>query len=387
MTIDLFTITLVTALVIIVCTVLYLVETLLRNDGAAGRLWSVAYLAGTITVSSYLVWSIDRTAFVAVAVGNAGFVATAGFIWLGALAFNRRSLRVPAVVLAAIEVVVTASALLAGPGGGDWAGAVPMFLGNAVLASLGALETRRGALAAQWNAIGLTVVLVVEAVFFLARTVFFLIAGPESEVFRTWFDSGPTSVLTIVLTIVAVVTTSVLRAGESGLRGQRDTYTIEVALDGVLTADSFRSAAKTLLERTQRKGETMCVMAVRIDDLHRLGVAFGPGEADAVAEAWRRILRRDAPSASLVGEGGPTTLLSAFITTSFSDVRRTAGILQRQLLEDFGGLGLSAIPVVGVGIALTDRTGYDFDALVAAAADAARRSATSSDASVILADA
>jgi GGDEF domain-containing protein len=206
-------------------------------------------------------------------------------------------------------------------------------------------------------------------------------------VFRTWFDSGPTSVLTIVLTIVAVVTTSVLRAGESGLRGQRDTYTIEVALDGVLTADSFRSAAKTLLERTQRKGETMCVMAVRIDDLHRLGVAFGPGEADAVAEAWRRILRRDAPSASLVGEGGPTTLLSAFITTSFSDVRRTAGILQRQLLEDFGGLGLSAIPVVGVGIALTDRTGYDFDALVAAAADAARRSATSSDASVILADA
>jgi len=62
-------------------------------------------------------------------------------------------------------------------------------------------------------------------------------------------------------------------------------------------------------------------------------------------------------------------------------------LLHRQLLEDFGSLGLSAIPVVGVGIALTDRTGYDFDALVAAAADAARRSATSPDASVILADA
>lgn len=386
MTIDLFTITLVTALVIVICTVLYLVETLLRKDGAPGRLWAVAFLAGSFTVTAYLVWAIDPAAFIAVAAGNAGFVATTGFIWLGALAFNHRALRVPGLVLGAVIAVVAVTAAAAGPTGGAWAGAVPMFLGNALLAALGAIETRRGALASHWNAIGLTAVLSVEAVYFVARAVAFLAAGPDSEFFHTWFSSEVTSLLTISLTIVAVVTTSVLRAGESHLRGEQDVYVIRVAVDGILTRDSFRSAATTLLERAKRNGESLCMMAVRIDDLRRMAVAFGPGEADALIGAWRSGVRRSAPSASLVGDGPFSELLCAYLTTSFSDVRRTASILHRRLLDDFGGLGISVIPVVGVGVALTDRIGYDYAALVAAAGDAAKRSGTSPDASVILAE-
>ncbi len=386
MNVDLFTITLVTALVIVVCAVLYLAETLMRKDGASGRLWAVAFLAGVLTVACYLVWSVDPRAFIAVALGNGGFVSTAGFIWLGARAFNGRRVGVAGAILAAIVVVVIAAALLAGPDGGDWAGAVPMFVGNAVLAALGAVETRRGQMAAQRNAVGLTAVLILEAVYFVARTIVFLAQGPDSALFQQWFDSRATSILTITLTIVAVVTTSVLRAGESQLRGQRETYAVHVALDGVLTPESFRSTTTTLLERAERNGETMCVVAMRLDDLDRVAVAFGPGEAEVLAEAWRTGVRRHAPSAALVGEGAEGALLSAFLTTSFSDVRRTASILHRRLLEDFGELGLSVMPVVGVGIALTDRSGYDYRTLVAAADDAARRSASSPDASVILAD-
>jgi GGDEF domain-containing protein len=384
--VDLFTITLVTALVIVVCAVLYLTETLMRKDVASGRLWAVAFLAGVFTVACYLVWSVDQRAFLAVALGNGGFVSTAGFIWLGARAFNGRRVRVAGGILAAIAAIVIAAALIAGPDGGDWAGAVPMFAGNAVLAVLGAVETRRGQLAAQRNAVGLTAVLILEAAYFVARAVVFLTQGPDSSLFQQWFDSRVTSILTITLTIVAVVTTSVLRAGESQLRGQRETYAIHVALDGILTPASFRSTTTTLLERAQRNGETMCVVAMRLDDLGRVAVAFGPGEAEALAGAWRAGVRRHAPSAALVGEGAGGALFSAFLTTSFSDVRRTASILHRRLLEDFGELGLSVMPVVGVGIALTDRSGYDYRTLVAAADDAARRSASSPDASVILAD-
>ncbi|MFJ6652589.1 hypothetical protein ACIQLJ_07330 [Microbacterium sp. NPDC091313] len=384
--IDLFTVTLIAAVVIVVSTVLYLIETLLRKDGVPGRLWAVAFLAGSFSVSAYLVWAADPTAFLAVAVGNGAFVATAGFIWLGARAFNHRSLRVAGAVLAlGVAVVVIASAL-PGPTGGAWAGAVFLFLGNAVFALLGAVETRRGVLAAHWNAIGLTAALGIEAAFFVARTVVFVAAGADSELFRSWFGSEQTSVLTIALTIVAVVTTSVLRAGESHLRGRPDTYTIQVALDGVLTRDSFRSATVTLLERAQLNGESMCVMAVRVDDVHRMSVAFGPGEAEAVIRAWRTGVRRSAPSASLVGDSTSSELLCAYLTTSFSDVRRTASILHRRLLDDFGGLGISVIPVVGVGVAMTDRVGYDYATLVAAASDAARRAATSPDASVILSE-
>lgn len=386
MTLDLFTITLVTALVVVVSGVLYLLETILRRDGAAGRLWSVAFLSGMLTVLSYLVWAADPKAFVAVAVGNGAFVASAAFVWLGALAFNERRLRVPAVLVGIGVGVAMVAVLLAGPDGGDWAGAVPLFLGVAVFALLGAIETRRGSMGRRWSAIGLTVTLAIEALFFLVRIVVFLVAGPDSELFQTWFDSKIASLLTVTLTIVAVVVTSVLRASESHVRGQRDSYTLTVSLDGVLLPASFQSAVTTMMERAERAGETVCLVAVRVDDIARIATAFGPGEAEAVAAAWRTGVRRYAPTASMVGDGSATTLFIAFLTTSFGDVRRTASILHRRLLDDFGALGISVVPVVGVGIALTDRLGYDYAALAAAADDAAGRSATSPDASVIVAE-
>jgi hypothetical protein len=386
MSLDLFTITLVTALVIIVCGVLYISETLLRRDGLSGRLWAAAFLGGIFTVLCYLVWAVDPSAFVAVAIGNAGFVSTAAFLWLGARAFNGRRLRAAAWTTAAVAAVVLLTALLAGPDGGDWAGAVPLFLGNALLAALGAVETRRGVLAERWSAVGLTVVLLIESVWFTVRTVVFLVAGPDSDLFRTAFDSRIASLLTVTLTIVAVVVTSVLRAGESTVRGQQDSYVIRVGLDGVLLPASFRSALSTLLERTRVTGETVCAIAVRMDDLPRVATAFGPGDAEALAAAWRDGVRRYAPSASLVGEYGATVLVAGYVTASFADVRRTASIMHRRLLNDFAGLTVSVVPSVGMGIALTDQVGYDFAALVDAAADASARSASSSDASVIVAE-
>lgn len=386
MSLDLFTITLVTALVVIVSGVFYLVETLLRKEGAAGRLWAIAFLSGILAILCYLVWSLERTAFVPVACGNASFVATTGFLWLGCRAYNRRSLRIAGGALAAGVMIVLVSALLPGPTGGDWAGAVPLFLGNAVFATLGAVETRRGRIARQWSTVGLTVVLFVEGGWMLTRTVVFLLAGPESELFRVWFGTEVASLLTITLTVATVITTSVLRAGESNLRGQREAAALYVAPDGLLHPDSFRELMSTILDRARANGETMCIVAVRVEDLGRIATAFGPGEAEAVAAAWRAGVRRYAPTAAIVGEEDRTTVLTAFLTTSFVDVRRTASNMHRRILDDLGRLGLSVIPVVSVGVALTDQMGYDFDALVRGAKDAATRSASSSDASVILAD-
>jgi hypothetical protein len=383
---DLFTIMVATALVIITAGVFYLVETLLRKDGAAGRLWAVAFLSGILSVVSYVVWAVERDAFLAVASGNAAFVASAGFLWLGCRAFNGRRLRAAGIAVAGAVAIVFLAAAAAGPDGGDWAGAIPLFAGNATFAALGGIETRRGALARHWSAVGLTVVLFIETGWFVARTGAFVLAGPDSELFRRWFGTEVSSLLTITLTIAGVITTSVLRAGESNLRGQRDTIALYVAMDDVLLPASFRTLMSTILDKARANGETMCVIAVRVDDLPRIGTAFGPGEAEAVAAAWRVGVRRYAPTAAIVGEGDQTTLLAAFLTTSFADVRRTASIIHRRVVDDMSALGLSVIPVVSVGVALTDRVGYDLDALVQGAKDAAGRSASSPDASVILAD-
>ncbi|MFL2001547.1 hypothetical protein [Microbacterium sp. A1-JK] len=386
MTLDNFTVSLAAAVVIIVSGVMYLVETLMRKDGLSGRLWAVAFLAGILTVLGYLVWAAAPDAYLAVAVGNAGFVASAGFIWLGCRAFNDRSLRWPGGVVAVLVLIAGLAVVLAGPDGGDWAGAVPLFIGTGAMALLGAIESRRGAIGRRWSSLGLTVVLGIEAVWFTARTLAFVVYGPDSDVFATFFNTIVSSFLTIALTIVAVVVTSELRASESNLRGQPDVYTLSLGIDGVLLPASFRSATTTLIDRASSQSETICVVSVRIDDLGRIATAFGPAEAEQVAAAWRAGVRQYAPTAAMVGEGESGSLLIAFLTASFSDVRRMASILHRRLLDDFGALGISVVPVVGVGIALTDRLGYDFAALVNGADQAAARSVTSPDASVIIAE-
>ncbi|MFG6476879.1 hypothetical protein ACFXP7_10900 [Microbacterium sp. P06] len=386
MTLDHFTLSLAAAVVIIVSGVVYLFETLMRRDGLSGRLWAVAFLAGILTVLSYLVWAADASAYLAVAIGNAGFVATAGFIWLGCRAFNGRPVRYAAAFTVLLVLVAGLAALFAGPEGGDWAGAVPLFVNTGVAALLGAVESRRGAIGRRWSSAGLTIVLGVEGSWFLARAAVFIFLGPESELFRTWFDTVVSSFLTITLTIITVVVTSVLRASESTVRGQRDVYTLSIGVDGVLLPASFTSAVSTMLQRAARVKETMCVVSIRIDDVSRIATAFGPAEAEQVAASWRAGVRRYAPTASMVGEGEPGSLLIAFVTASFSDVRRMASIMQRRLLDDFSALGISVVPVVGVGIALSDRLGYDFPALKNAADMAATRSMTSSDASVIVAE-
>ncbi|MBM3717245.1 MAG: hypothetical protein FJW64_16250, partial [Actinobacteria bacterium] len=146
MTLDLFSLQLMTSTVILIAACLYLLETLLRRDGAAGRLWSATFLAGVFSALCYLVWVLLPQPFVAVAIGNGAFVAATAFIWLGCVAFNGRSLRTPAIFAAAVVAAVIVAALAEGPDGGDWAGGVGLFLGNAVFAVLGALETRRGAI-------------------------------------------------------------------------------------------------------------------------------------------------------------------------------------------------------------------------------------------------
>lgn len=386
MTIDQFTISAATAIVVIVAGVMYLLETLLRKDGLSGRLWAVAFLSGILTVLSYLVWAIDRSAFLAVAVGNASFVASASFIWLGCLAFNERRMRLAGTVVAVLIAAAGLSVVIAGPDGGDWAGAIALFIGTGLSALLGAIESRRRLMGRRWSAIGLTVVLAIEALWFLGRIVVFVWSGPQSDLFITWFGTTTASMLTIALTVVAVVVTSVLRAGESNLRGQRDSYTLSVGLDGVMLPASFRSASSTMLERAERTQETMCLVSIRIDDVARIATAFGPAEAEQVAASWRAGVRRYAPTASLVGESGSGSLQATFPTTSFADVRRMASIMHRRLLDDFGNLGISVVPVVGVGVALSDQFGYDFSALAAAADAAAGRSVTSPDASVIIAE-
>lgn len=387
MNLQLVSVIIMTALVVNVSGVLFIVETLLRRDEGAGRVWALGFLAAMLTTLSYTVWAQTPGAWWAVAVGNAAFVASTGCIWLGCRRFNGHGMRWSSWLVGAAVAGAGAMVVIAGPDGGSWAGALWMFVALMVLAAFGAAESLRGALRESRTAWVLAAVLGVQSLYYVSRTTAFVTSGPDSALFENAFGTIPTSFLTVVLTIVAVVVTSVLRATRAPMRGYLRVADPGTARDGVLSRDLFDAALAGLCERASWRSETVGVIAVRVEDLDQISTAFGSEVARAVSETWRTGVRRHAPSNALVGEDDPTGLLVGLLVDSAHEARRQAGLIYRGLFDDLGKVGGGVIPVVGVGVALSDAAGYDPAGLQRVASEAATRAAASVETSVLVGDA
>jgi hypothetical protein len=389
---DLFSVLVMMAVVVNVSGVLFIVETLLRRDEGAGRIWALAFLAAMLTTLSYVIWVQSPEAWWAVAVGNSAFVAGTGCMWLGCRRFNGRRMGWPSAVVAAAVIAAAAAVFVAGPTAGDWAGALWMFIPLLAFAGAGAVECLRGELLESRTAWVLSAVLAFQSLFYLSRTTAFLTSGPDSALFQAAFGTITTSFVTVTLTIVAVVVTSVLRASRAPMRGHLRPAGFGTARDGILSHDVFHGALTELCERARLRSELVGVIAVRIDDLEQISTAFGSEVARAVTETWRTGVRRHAPSNSFVAEDGPGGLLVGVLVDSPREARRQAAVIYRGLFDDLGmvggpgGIG-GVIPVVGVGVGLSDTVGYDSVALASAAREAATRAATDVDTSVLVGEA
>jgi hypothetical protein len=383
-TLQLDSVMVMTALVVNVSGILFILETLLRRDEGAGRVWALAFLAGMLTTVAYLVWAQTPGAWWAIAVGNAAFVASTGCMWLGCRRYNDRRMDWPTVIVAVAVLVSGIAVVAAGQDGGDWAGALWMFVALLGFAGVAAVECLRGALVESRTAWVLSAVLGFEALYYVSRTTAFLTSGPDSALFQSAFGTINTSILTVTLTIVAVVVTSVLRAGRAPMRGYFRPAEAGEAADGILSEEVFAAAVNHLCERAGRRGELVGVIAVRVDDLEQISTAFGSEVARAVSETWRSGVRVHAPTNALVADDGPTGVLVGLLAESALDARRVAGAIYRGLFEDLGKVGGGVIPVVGVGVGLSDSAGYDGGELTRVAREAATRAAATVDTSVLI---
>lgn len=384
MTLDLTSVLIVTALVVNVSGALFILETLLRRDEGAGRVWSIGFLAAMLTTLAYTVWSQSPGAWWAVAIGNASFVAGTGCMWLGCRRFNARSMLWPSALVVGAVLAAGASVAVEGEGGGDWAGALWMFVPLIVFAGAGAVECLRGDMRESRTAWVLGAVLGFQSLYYVSRTTAFVTSGPDSALFQTAFGTVSTSFLSVTLTIVAVVVTSVLRAGRAPMRGYLSRAEAVERDEGILTDEAFAAALEGLCRRAERRGETVAVTSLRVDDLDPISTAFGSEVAGAVAETWRAGVRRHAPANAVVGRDGPTGLALALAVSSAPDARRQAAAVYRGLFDDLGKVGGGVIPVVGVGVALSDSAGYEPVRLARIARAAASRAAANVETSVLV---
>jgi hypothetical protein len=378
---DAFSVYVMTALVVNVCGVAFIVDTLLRRDGGSGRIWSLAFLAAMLMTVAYVIWDSLPGAWWAIAVGNAALVATSGLFWLGFRQYNYKSLRWGTIAVVGGTLVAAITVLLGGPDGGDWAGALWMFIGICAFAFMGAIECTQGGIAAQRTAWILCGILVVQFLYFVARIAAFLTVGPDSVEFQAWFGTVNTGILSVVVMIISLVVTSILRAARAPVRGYEQLREAGISADGTLSTSDFALTFGQLCSRAEARGESVGLITVYVGDLDQISTAFGADVARNVTEVWRTGVRRHSPAAALVGVDGESAMSVGVLVTSEDDARRQAGAIYRGLFDDLGTVSGGVIPVIGVGLAVSDTSGYDAGTLIDVgriAADDASRSVESS---------
>ncbi|MET0726438.1 MAG: hypothetical protein ABWY36_08825 [Leifsonia sp.] len=367
---DLWSVTAMTALVIVVASAVFITDTLMRKDDEAGRVWSLAYIAGVLTVLSYLVWVAAPDAWWAVAVGNSMFALSAGCMWLGARIFNGRT-RPTWYLVAAGSAAAFVAVIVEGPDGGDWAGAIVMYVTIAAFAAAGGSEAMRGTMKLNPNGRALALVLLLQSAFFIVRLAAFIAVGPDSAFFQTWFGSVAASFVTVVLIIVAAITMSVLRADRTRLRDDAASAVVGYTESGVLLHPSFDRIVNDWLNRMEYTDEQLALVSVRLDDLDAITTAFSHALAVDVAEAWVASIRRSVPTVSDIGEDGFGRLIIATPFATIDDARAAADLLRDGLLDETTTSPNGIRPTVSIGVALTDLHGYSLPTLVGAARAAA----------------
>lgn len=384
MNLDLLSVSVMTAVVATVAGALFVAETLIRRDRGAGRLWAVAYLSGMATTFCYMAWAAGIGGVFTIAMGNALFVCVPGFMWLGCRRFSERArTALPALIVGALSVVTFAAAVIDVPVQGSWGGWAQMSVCLVVLFGAGAFECARRPMNRVRSAWALAAVLAVAGLYYAVRVTFFLTLGPTNPFFDSWFGPISANMMTVILTMVAVIVTTVLRSTKTEVQRYEWLSDSGVAADGILLARPYRRAVDDICERAGWRHELVAVIVVQLTGLDEMESAFGHVTVDQITERWRSAVRRFSPAASSVGEDSGGGLSVCGVARTAADARRQAAAIYRGCVDELSGLDRGLLPQVGVGVALTETLGYDAEHLLASARLAAGDAAHSVEASVL----
>ncbi|NYD66950.1 GGDEF domain-containing protein [Agromyces atrinae] len=368
--IDLSTLTLVTAVVVVTVGLVFILDTLLWRDNRPGRIWSISFMSGMLTVFSYMLWSTDTAFWWAIAIGNGAFVLSIACLWSGARVFNGRNALLW--VTAAAPAVAVVAVLIEGPQGGSWAGAFFELAGVSAFAVAAGVEMLRGRLGAIGYARITAVAFFTAGSFYIVRTIIFVAFGAGSPYFTTFFGSEAASFVTIVFVIIVGITMSVLRIDSSRVAAGSTRHYFEAASNGVLARDSFEWTVSVWLERAEFHDAQLAMMYVRVDDYSDIVDAYGRAVSDQLVEEWMGIVRRHAPPHSDIGEINEGELAIVSPMSSPAEARAAAEAIRSGLQSDSSPNG-NVRATISIGVSLTDYVGFAYSSMLEAADAACER--------------
>lgn len=372
MSLDVLTLMTMSSLAVVLCGVSFILNTSFTRNDAIGRVWSLGFISGIIVAAGYGVEAVVPGAWWGLLVGNVAYISAIGALWCGARLHNRRP---PLLwIVAVIALVAAVATVLQTPGEGTWAGAPVLWLGLAILSVLGGIELQRGRLRRNVNGRSLGIVLWIVAVFMLARTIVFLVMGPDGRAFAIYFNSGIAAVVTMALIISAAITVSVLRAERGGDSAVGDLSVGILSRSGVLSAESFVQSAEDHLERAEKAGQGVALIAADIDRLPEVNTAFGRAAGDEAISSFAQTLRGTVPVMAALGHPAAGRFFVLVAVASATEALAVAERIQVALVDNPLPDGQKIRLTASLGVADSFDHGYALSTLTAAVVEAVERS-------------
>ena len=350
-------------LVVATAGIAFVLNTILRRDSIPSRLWSLGFIAGMLATISYAVWGYTPDLWWIVSIGNGALSFAIGAMWSGFRAYNGRANLLWVTGLGAL--VVGAAVLVEGPDGGSWAGATAMLLAIGVFAALASAETLRGILRRSINARILTVVFAAVSLYYLVRTVVFIVFGENSVEFSEGFGTATTTLINIVYLTLAAISLSVLQwetAGSTKRQSRAD--------DGsaFMRRSKFAELATDWLRRAECNGDPLVLVLLEVDNLDHINIALGNEFGDKVIRSVESVTADSVPTASLLSTQSTRRFAVLTAPPAIGQERAVAERIHTALAEAPVDAAENIRAIATFGVATTKTSGYAFAELMAAAA-------------------
>ena len=370
MPLDPLTLLAVSGAIAALCGMSFVLNTAFSRNDAAGRMWSVGFIAAILGGISLTIHAISPSTWIALIVGNAALPISLGAMWSGARLYNGKTSRFA--VVGIVAAFVAGAVIVRGPDAGAWAGAVEFNLGVAALALCAAVEMSSRRLKRNVNGRIASVVFWLVGFFYAARSVALVVDGHDGAFFTAVFGTSTVTFVNTLLLVTLSIALSTLRA-ERAVGAVGDFTTGIHSAAGVLSAAAFSQAAADHVDRAERApggSAPLALIGADIDNLPEFNIAFGRAAGDQAIARFASTLRRTAPVMSVVGHPAAGRFLILAEAANPAEARAIAVRLQNSLvdtpLEHDGQIRFTA----SFSVAHTGDYGHDLGALTAAVTDA-----------------
>ncbi|GAA1634960.1 GGDEF domain-containing protein [Georgenia ruanii] len=372
MTLDLFSLLVVSALVILTSAGMFVAEAWARTGDLVDRLWTLSFAAAITTALAYVVGSLAPEGWWANAIGNGASVLCVWAMWSGIRAYQRRPPRI--VLSAGLALAAAAAVLLHGPGGGPWAGGAVALGATAAGGLAGGVALLYGRLRAGRATLVLAVILLLAGLFYAVRFAVFVLAGPTSPSFERYLGTAFTTVLNTLLVNAAAFAAVTMRARTA--RAKVAEGRNFDPMTGARTSHSFEPRAAAQLRRSAETLAPVAMVHLVPDGTDALEVAFGREVAERALVTCGEVAQMLLPPRALMGldPDGQASFQVLLPGWEADDAAEWATAVRRELIATTVEVPGSHVRIGAcAGVATTRAAGYELGDLCDAARAAAQR--------------